>query len=111
VVKTSASFASLHIGRLYERQNCLLQSLQVAFLAVDSPGSSVKGMIVLLLKHVHLQKDVAAGRTGLVFILGKSGTSLQAHNAGATRASHRNRSCSRCFMLMFCVYISQDEHL
>ena len=69
VVKTSASFASLHIGRLYERQNCLLQSLHVAFLAVVSPGSSVKGMIVLLLKHVHLQKDVAAERAGLVMSL------------------------------------------
>jgi hypothetical protein len=59
------------MGRLYERQNCLLQSLQVAFLAVDSPGSSVKGMIVLLLKHVHLQNDVAAGKTGSAFVLVK----------------------------------------
>jgi hypothetical protein len=46
--------------------------LHVAFLAVDSPGSSVKGMIVLLLKHVHLQKDVAAGRTGLASVSGGS---------------------------------------
>lgn len=60
MVKTSSSLASLHIGRLYDRQNCLLQSLQVAFLAVLSPGRSDKGMMVLLLKHVHLQKDVAA---------------------------------------------------
>ena len=74
MVKTSASFASLHIGRLYERQNCRLQSLHVAFLAVDSPGNSVKGIIVLLLKHVHLQKDVAAeGRSGLVFVLKRAG--------------------------------------
>jgi hypothetical protein len=78
VVKTSSSFASLHMGRLYDRQNCLLQSLQVAFLAVDSPGSSVNGMIVLLLKHVHLQKDVAARKTRLALIslqVGKQHTS------------------------------------
>jgi len=65
-VKTSASLASLQIGRLYERQNCLLQSLHVAFFAVDSPGMFVNGIMVLLLKHVHLQKDVAAREGGLV---------------------------------------------
>lgn len=76
MVKTSSSLASLHIGRLYDRQNCLLQSLQVAFLAVLSPGKSVNGMIVLLLKHVHLQKEVAAreGSVSMRFAFEKSVT-------------------------------------
>ena len=53
-------------------QNCLLQSAQDRdFRVTDSssvtiagafvPSVSSSGMIVLLLKHVHLQKDVGAG--------------------------------------------------
>ena len=71
VVKMSSSEAPLQIGRLYERQKALLQSLHVprVFLVLSS-GDGVCGddvaevpsswIMVLLPKQVHLQKDVAA---------------------------------------------------
>jgi hypothetical protein len=85
VVKTFSSFAVEHIGRLYDRQNCLVQSAQVrarcagVSFAAGSALSKIKaggllagvlrsdvvldrGMMVLLEKHVHLQKDVGATR-------------------------------------------------
>lgn len=90
VANTSFSTsASLHIGRLYERQNCLLQLLQVRLapsagarvskrglslrtLRLGGDGSLKKvlffreedgpsrGMMVLLVKQVHLQNEVGA---------------------------------------------------
>jgi hypothetical protein len=83
VVNTFSSFAVEHMGRLYDRQNCLVQSAQVrarcagASFAAESALSKIKaggllagvlrsdvvldrGMMVLLEKHVHLQKDVGA---------------------------------------------------
>ena len=71
VVNTSSSLAPLQIGRLYERQKALLQSLHVprVFLTLSS-GDGVfadddvevpsSWIMVLLLKQVHLQKEVAA---------------------------------------------------
>lgn len=63
---TSFSSASLQIGSLCARQNALLHVAQVA--VVDREGASLRspelcddsGMIVLLLKHVHLQKEGGA---------------------------------------------------
>jgi len=70
VVKTSSSLAPLQIGRLYERQKALLHSLQVprVFFAsdLDSPDPGEVGevpsscIMVLLVKQVHLQKEVDA---------------------------------------------------
>lgn len=85
VVKTFSSFALAHIGRLYDRQNCLVQSAQVrarcAGVSFDPESALSKskegglpagvlrsevvlerGMMVLFEKQVHLQKDVGAGR-------------------------------------------------
>lgn len=64
---TSFSSASLHIGNRWERQNALLQVAHVV--AVDrgvvdwsKPPEECddSGMIVLLVKHVHLQKEGGA---------------------------------------------------
>jgi hypothetical protein len=85
VVKIFSSFAVEHIGKLYDRQNCLVQSAQVrercagASFAAESALSKTKAggllagvlrsdvvldraMMVLLEKQVHLQKDVGATR-------------------------------------------------
>jgi len=83
VVSTFSSFAVEHIGRLYDRQNCFVQSAQVrAWCAGGSLDSESalwnrkggllagvlrsdviveRGIMVLLEKQVHLQKDVGAG--------------------------------------------------
>jgi hypothetical protein len=66
VVYTSFSSASLQIGSLCARQNALLHVAQVA--VVDREGDSSRppepcedrGMIVLLVKHVHLQNEGGA---------------------------------------------------
>lgn len=63
---TSFSSASLQIGNRCVRQNALLHVAQVA--VVDREGDSSKppeecddsGMIVLLVKHVHLQNEGGA---------------------------------------------------
>jgi len=66
-VKTSASVAPAQIGRLKSRQNFLVQSLQVLWVArvrlYLSEGEKLfRGRIVeFVLKQVHLQKVVGAG--------------------------------------------------
>jgi len=68
VVKIFASVASLQMSRFWLKQNCRLQSSHVPGIAPPiSDGESsvegrcpVRGMIVLLEKHIHLQKDALA---------------------------------------------------
>lgn len=85
-MKTSSSFAVEHIGRLYDRQNCLVQSAQVLCAGRFSSGLArskrngglagvlrsaeavESGMMVLLEKQVHLQKDVGAERLLVRFV-------------------------------------------
>lgn len=58
-MNTSLSSAFLQIGRLWERQKALLQTVQEArgFLSVLVE----RAIMVLLLKQVHLQKEGGAG--------------------------------------------------
>jgi len=63
-VKTSFSSASLHIGSLWARQNALLQVAHVAAGAElgeeEDPECLASGIMVLLVKQVHLQKEGGA---------------------------------------------------
>jgi len=68
-VTISSSFVPLQMGKLYSKQNCLLQSLQVpvfrdaGVVPASPPAGSrpLRGMMVLLVLQIHLQKDVGAG--------------------------------------------------
>lgn len=73
-MNTSFSSASLHIGSLCSRQKALLQRVQVAlgarllspsFRPVAGLACVESGMMVLFVKHVHLQKDGGATRCQL----------------------------------------------
>lgn len=78
VVKISFSSASLHIGSLCDRQKARLHIAQVAGGArVVSDGCedvggtepwADKGMMVLLVKQVHLQKDGGAGYVNMCLL-------------------------------------------
>lgn len=64
-MKTSFSSASLHIGSRCSKQNARLHSEQPAEDARTSRLADFsvcvdKGMMVLFVKHVHLQKDGGA---------------------------------------------------
>ena len=71
MVRTSSSVAPSQMTRLNDKQNCLLQSAQVRFCVssdrmddeVEDPGPS-RAIILLLVKHEHLQNDVGAGVQG-----------------------------------------------
>ena len=80
MVETSSSPAPLQIGRLYERQNLRLQSAQVPWPCVgcvvlgdDAALRPSSWIIVLLLKQVHLQKDVAAEVRAALSVMGGVG--------------------------------------
>lgn len=68
-MNTSLSSAFLQMGSLWERQKALLQIVQEAegargLLSGDEVEGEVlveRGMMVLLLKHVHLQNEGGAG--------------------------------------------------